>query len=89
LIAHCGVQRGFLLETIRCPPCASVGVLNLTTDKLVLKNEEPVYKLGLSCTPYERRVLSLEFPNAGLLCAALFGEGAFDLLFGCGERAFR
>jgi hypothetical protein len=55
------------------------------TDKLVLKNEEPVYKLGLSCTSYERRVLLLEFPNAGLLCAALFSKGVFGLLFSCGE----
>jgi hypothetical protein len=66
------------------------------TDELILKNEEPVYKLGLSCTSYKGRVLSLEFPNAGLLCPALlnehlvlFGEGAFGLLFGCREQAFR
>jgi hypothetical protein len=43
----------------------------------------------LSYTPYERRVLSLEFPNAGLLYAVLFGEGAFGLLFGCREQVFR
>jgi hypothetical protein len=66
-----------------------VGVLKLTTNKLILKNEELVYKLGLSRTPYERRVLSLESPNVGLLCAALFSEGTFSLLFGYGEWAFR
>jgi hypothetical protein len=88
LLAHYGIQRGFLLETIRCPPCASVRVLKLMTDELVLKNKELVYKLGLSYTPYERRILSLEFPNVGLLYAALFGEGAFGLLFSCGEWAF-
>jgi hypothetical protein len=75
--------------TIHCPLCVLVGVLKLTTNELVLKNKEPVYKLGLSCTPYKRRVFSLEFLNAGLLYAALFSEGAFSLLFGCRERAFR
>jgi hypothetical protein len=88
LLAHCGVKGGFLLNTICCPPCASVRVLKLTANELVLKNEEPVYKLGLSYTPYERRVLSLEFPNAGLLYVVLFGKGTFGLLFGCGEWAF-
>jgi hypothetical protein len=73
-----------------------VRVLKLTTDELILKNEEPVYKLGLSCTSYKGRVPSLEFLNAGLLYLALlnehpvlFGEGAFGLLFSCRERAFR
>jgi hypothetical protein len=81
LLTHCGVQVRLLLETIRRPPHATVGVLKLKTDGLVLKNEEPVYKLGLSCTPYEKGVLSLEFLNAGHLYPAFFGEGAFSLLF--------
>jgi hypothetical protein len=66
----------------------SVRVLKLMTDELVLKNEELVYKLRLSCTPYERRVFSLEFRNAGLLYVVLFGEGAFGLLFSCREQVF-
>jgi hypothetical protein len=59
------------------------------TDELVLKNKEPVYKLGLSYTPYKRRVLLLELPNAGLLYVALFGKDAFSLLFSYRERVFR
>jgi hypothetical protein len=55
------------------------------TNELILKNEEPVYKLRLSYTLYERRVLLLEFPNIGLLCAVLFSEGVFGLLFSCRE----
>jgi hypothetical protein len=58
------------------------------TNELVLKNEELVYKLRLSYTPYERRVLLLEFLNMGLLCTALFSEGVFGLLFSCREQAF-